>query len=75
MSSENAIKPEAINELEHRWRNRAPGDSWERYIELTNQLVESLMTAEVQDDFTMEELNMSIKKLKRCKSPGSNGYR
>ena len=56
MSIENAIKQEAINEFEHRLRNIAPTDGWERYLELTNQLVESLMTVEVQDGdvFTME---------------------
>ena len=73
--SENGIKQEAMNEFQHRLRNRQPAPGWEEYVKTTNKIVELLMNSKVVDgtDFTMEELLAAIKRLKKKKSPGPDG--
>ena len=50
-------------------------DGWENFVQISNELVEILMTAEVHDgnDFTFEELTTAIMKMKKKKAPGPDG--
>ena len=75
VTSKNAIKQESLKEFQHRLRNRAPEKGWEKYTEMTCELVSLLMSTEVTDgpDFTFNELVTAIKKLKSKKSPGPDG--
>ena len=70
--SKSQIKHEIIQEFENRLRNRQPVEGWSEYVQTTNQLVEFLMNRDVMDglDFTMEELIIAIKRLKKKKAPG-----
>ena len=72
VSSEDEIKHEIIEEFRYRLRNRQPADGWEKYVELSNELVDLLMSVEVEngEDFTLEELINAIRKLKKKKAPG-----
>ena len=74
-SNTDLIKNEIIKEFEHRLRNREPMDGWENFVQISNELVETLMTAEVTDgnDFTFEELTAAIMKMKKKKAPGPDG--
>jgi hypothetical protein len=70
--SKEAIKQEILDEFKGRLRNRQPAEGWENYVKLTNELVEILIHADGEDglDFTIEELLIAIKKLKKKKAPG-----
>jgi exonuclease III len=70
--SKEAIKHEILDEFKTRLRNRQPSEGWEDYVEITNKLVELLLDVDGEDgpDFTLEELVLAIKKLKRNKAPG-----
>ena len=75
MCTGNGIKQEVITEFKHRLRNREPRNGWEEYVRMTNKLVEMLMSADIAsgEDFTVAELEIAIKRLKRKKSPGVDG--
>ena len=70
--SEEVIKHEILEEFKNRLRNREPAKGWENYVKVSNELVELLMSAEVEScpDFTLEELLGAIRKLKKGKAPG-----
>ena len=70
--SKDAIKQEILAEFKNRLRNRKPAEGWEDYVETTNKLVEILIHSDGEDgpDFTIDELLLAIKKLKRNKAPG-----
>ena len=70
--SKELIKHEVLEEFKNRLRNRQPMEGWEDFVDISNKLVELLMSAEVVDgeDFTLEELIASIMKLKKKKAPG-----
>ena len=74
--TEESIQHEIIGEFEHRLRNRPAREGWENYTNLTNALAEAIMTSSENTDipdFSLQELNTMIKKLKRKKSPGPDG--
>ena len=70
--SEELIKHEILKEFKSRLRNREPDRGWENYVKVSNELVELLMSANVEigPDFSLDELLEAIKKLKRGKAPG-----
>ena len=70
--SEESIRHEILGEFKNRLRNREPAEGWENYVKVSNELVELLMSADVENccDFTIEELILAIKKLKKRKAPG-----
>ena len=73
--SKDLIKHEVLEEFKSRLRNREPAEDWEDFVHVSNELVELLMTAEVEDgaNFSLEELLAAIKKLIKKKAPGPDG--
>ena len=72
---DNLIKNEYRKEFQNRLRNREPDELWKEYTNNINQICQLLLENDTQSspDFTDEELTSAIQKLKRGKSPGSDG--
>ena len=74
-SNEEEIKDEIRKEFKNRLRNREPEDDWEGYVEATNSVVEQLIKCanDNSPDFSREELDDAIIKMKKGTSPDYYG--